>query len=303
MSYHIVSIDAPRCVLSARDGQLICRSEEGERRLPLEDVAAIIVTSFSATFHGHLLVQAAKNGVALILCETFRPASLVLPANRATDTLLTRAVLSLSAKSREQLWAQTIHSKCRNQWTLAKAVAAKDPHLESLRITAQGRHPRKESTCARLYWSIIGRELGEESFIRERKGGGLNHLLNYGYAVLLSSMLQKLFAVGLDPTFGLFHAVRERSTPLAYDLMEPFRVCVERRVIEWARKNRRPWEVTPDYRRWVTSFGHDKVGWRTGVMEVQNVMEGVIRSFRRAVLADDVKFYHPWTSTNSKWAG
>jgi hypothetical protein len=47
MSYHIVSIDSPQCSLSCKDGQLTCKTAEGERKLPLEDVASIIVTSFS----------------------------------------------------------------------------------------------------------------------------------------------------------------------------------------------------------------------------------------------------------------
>jgi hypothetical protein len=92
MSYHIVSIDSPKCSLTCRDGQLICRTEEGEKKLPLEDVASIIITSFSASIHSQLFLGAAKQGVALIICETFRPVSLVLPANRSTDTLLTRAL-------------------------------------------------------------------------------------------------------------------------------------------------------------------------------------------------------------------
>ena len=33
----------------------------------------------------------------------------------------------------------------------------------------------------------------------KREGGGPNPLLNYGYAVLLSTVLQNLFAVGLIP--------------------------------------------------------------------------------------------------------
>ena len=48
----------------------------------------------------------------------------------------------------------------------------------------------------------------------------MNDLRNYRYTVLLSTVLQKLFGVGLDPTFGISHVARERSTPLAYDLME-----------------------------------------------------------------------------------
>ncbi len=77
-------------------------------------------------------------------------------------------------------------------------------------------------------------------------------MLNYGYAVLLSTVLQKLFGVGLDPTFGISHVARERSTPLAYDLMEPFRTCVDWRVIQWVQQhNGHP----PSQRRPVREIG------------------------------------------------
>ncbi|HZV35135.1 MAG TPA: CRISPR-associated endonuclease Cas1, partial [Verrucomicrobiae bacterium] len=68
MSYHIVSIDSPQCSISCKDGQLTCRTAEGERKLPLEDVASIIITSFSANIHSGLFLEAAKHGVALIIC-------------------------------------------------------------------------------------------------------------------------------------------------------------------------------------------------------------------------------------------
>jgi hypothetical protein len=38
-------------------------------------------------------------------------------------------------------------------------------------------------------------------------------------------------------------------------------------------------------------------------LEVRGCIEGVVRGFRRAVLAGDVKFYKPWTPKNLKWAG
>src|SRR6266571_3252102 len=98
MSFHIVNIDSPQCSLTCKDGQLIRRAPgEPDKTLPLEDVASIIITSFSASIHSNLFLEAAKHGVALIICEAFKPVSLVLPANRSTDTLLTRAVLNLSA--------------------------------------------------------------------------------------------------------------------------------------------------------------------------------------------------------------
>ncbi len=304
MSYHIVSIDSPSCALSCRDGQLTCRTEEGERSLPLEDVAAIIITSFSASIHSKLFLEAAKQGVALIICEAFKPVSLVLPANRSTDTLLTRAVLELEPRVREALWRRTVDAKCQNQALLAEHILPGDPALDALRRTAAGRLEAKEATCAKLFWNVFGRGLGDAAFRREHSAEqGINALLNYGYAVLLSTILQKLFAVGLDPTWGLSHAPRERATPLAYDLMEPFRPCVDWRVWQWTRRNpgQCDWQVDKAFRAWVTGFVLERVDHLELTLEVRGVIEGVVRGFRRAAMENAVRPYRPWTPKPGQW--
>ena len=329
MSFHIVSIDSPQCSISCRDGQLVCKTAEGERKLPIEDVASIIITSFSAQIHSHLFLEAAKHGVALIICEAFKPVSLVLPANRSTDTLLTRALLKIDEKTVARFWQATIDAKCRNQFLLATHMRPEDGGLAALRDAAWSRKPHKEAVCAKMFWQIFGRScsgglrpsaeegtggiatdahrapLHPEVFTRERAGGGLNNLLNYGYAVLLSTVLQKLFGVGLDPTFGISHVTRERSTPLAYDLMEPFRPCVDWRIVQWVRQHpaAESWEVTPEFRKWVTAFPLDRVEYLDLTLDVRSCIEGVVRGFRRAVLTGDGKHYKPWTPKNSKWAG
>jgi len=305
VSYHIVSIDAANCSLSCRDGQLTCKTAEGEKKLPLEDVASIIITSFSSSIHSNLFLEAAKHGVALIICESFKPVSLVLPANRSTDTILSRAMLNLTPRAKGHLWQKTIDAKCQNQLALAEHVAPQDESLPSLRETALGKKPYKEAICAKLFWQIFSRTLGDENFTRDRAKGGLNDFLNYGYAVLLSTVLQKLFGVGLDPTFGVAHVARERSTPLAYDLMEPFRPCVDWRVIQWVRQNpdRATWEVSKEYRKWVTGFPLQQVDYLDLTLEIQGCIEGVVRGFRRAVIENQPRYYKPWTPKNSKWAG
>ena len=196
---------------------------------------------------------------------------------------------------------------------------SEDVSLPALRAAAQGKKPHKEAVCAKLFWNITSRVMGEDDFTRDREKPGLNALLNYGYAVLLSTVLQKLFAVGLDPTFGLSHATRERSTPLAYDIMEPFRPCVDWRVFQWAMQWRAGFEpaagegggnngsaplaVTKEFRKWVTAFPLVRVEWGEMTLSVEGVIEGVVRGFRRAVLEGQSRFYRPWTPRNSKWAG
>ena len=312
MSYHIISIDSPQCSLSCRDGQLTCRTAgQPDRSVPLEDVASIIVTSFSAQISSHLLLEAARHGVSLIVCEAFKPASLMLPANRSTDTLLTRAQVALPDKTRRRLWEMTVDAKCRNQISLARNLAPSAPELADMERVCAGKNPAKESTVARFFWRVYGTALAppasaaERGFVRDTKSEGLNSLLNYGYAVLLSTVLQKLFGVGFDPTFGIAHVARERSTPLAYDVMEPFRPCVDWRVAQWVRQDAAHLTagVTPEFRKWVTGFPLERIEHLDYTLDVRSCAEAVIRSFRRAVLQDTPRLYKPWIPKNSKWAG
>lgn len=306
MSYHIVNIDSPRCSISCKQGQLTCVSEDGRRQqAPLEDVAAIVITSFSAQLHSHLLMEAAKHGVALVICERFQPVSLLLPANRSTDTLLTKAALTLDKKKVTTLWRKTIDAKCGNQASLAEHLNPNHAKLETLQKRANSKAPGKESTCARYYWGVYADALTLTDFKRSRDAGGANDLLNFGYAILLSLILQKLFACGLDPTIGISHEVRERSTPLAYDLMEPFRPCVDWRVARWINEEAAPddYRVDGRFRRYVTDFTLERIGYLGIEMDFRNCLESVVRSFRQAVLSGQTRHYKPWTPSNSKWAG
>lgn len=306
MSYHIVNIDAPRADLTCRDGQLVCESNGAVKALPLEDIASIIVTSFSARIHSHLFLEAARHGVALVICERFQPAALLLPACRSADTILTRQHLGLPESSRRRLWEKTIDAKCVNQASLAARILPLGAVTAQLEKAAQARSARKEGGCARLFWEVIAEALRIDGFARGRKLGGLNDLLNYGYAVLLSTVLQKLYGFGLDPTVGISHAIRERSAPLAYDLMEPFRPCVDWRVYQWV-KERSDCEdafcASAKFRRWITEFLLQRVDYFGLELDIRGVIEGVVRSFRQAVLTGSIRYYRPWTWKNSKWGG
>lgn len=305
MSYHIVSIDAPQADLTCRDGQLVCTTDAGVKKLPLEDIAAIVITSFSARIHSHLFLEAAKQGVSLIICERFQPVSLLLPACRASDTLLTRRHHTLPEKTRRRLWEKTIDAKCLNQLAIAERIAPDSSATRDLARAAAARSARKEGGCAKIFWDVFSNSLRVEGFARGRKLGGLNDLLNYGYAVLLSTVLQKLYGFGLDPTIGISHAIRERSAPLAYDIMEPFRPCVDWRIFQWLkdRPDDEVFEVNTAFRRWVTGFTIERVDYLGLELDLAGCIEGVVRSFRQAILSESPRSYRPWMLKNSKWAG
>jgi CRISPR-associated protein Cas1 len=228
----------------------------------------------------------------------------MLPANRSSDTILTRAQFSLPPRHRSQLWQATIDAKCRNQLQAALNLGATDIQVEALRRAAMGAKPFKEANCARLFWTVFARVLQDEEFRRRRCMAGAKALLNYGYAVIMSVVLQRLLAVGIDPTWGIAHVQRERAVALAYDLMEPFRPLVDERVALWI-KQRLPAapQVDAEFKRWITEVCRQKITHRGVSVSVVAAVEAVVRSLRHAFTAGRPGLYRPWISTNTKWAG
>jgi CRISPR-associated protein Cas1 len=305
MSHHIITISTHGCFIGCKNNQIILQAGEEKKSLPLEDTAALIVTSRSATFHSHLMQKASESGVIIIFCRNFRPSGILLPANRHTDTLLSRALAGMDSKLRENLWKATVNAKCANQYTLASGFCGNSNELKTLRRVAFDAKPHKEAMCAKLYWKALGQALGDRAFRRDPTGGGLNSLLNYGYAVLLSALLQRLLAVGLDPCFGISHVLRERSTPLGYDLMEPFRPLIDRKALALLLEmdEECPEDLSQRRRQKLASVLEEKIPYLGTQVTLHRCLELVVRGFRQAILQQKASPYKPWTPKNLKWDG
>jgi CRISPR-associated protein Cas1 len=59
--------------------------------------------------------------------------------------------------------------------------------------------------------------------------------LSDGSVVLESQVRIAIAAVGLDPTLGYLHVCQPGRQALVYDLMEPYRPCVDRAVLDFVR--------------------------------------------------------------------
>lgn len=309
MSYHVIDISTEGVTLSVKDNQLVCKHSDGTKRsLPMEDVGAVLVNVFSATFHNSFLIAAAKHKVAVIVCEKYRPVSLVLPVQRSSDTILTRAQIDAPRRLTDALWMKTVDAKCQNQYELVERIHPKDSVLfADFRVSLGRKDVFKEGNCARCYWNLYSEALGMSGFRRLRDGGGLNSMLNYAYAVLEIRVEQKLLAMGLDPLYGVGHATRERSLPLAYDMMEPFRCAVDEMIYEWISARGQTEDVLVVDKSFKES-AHELMQRRFPYREAKNVrlddiLDAVIRSFKKALLSGKVTEYHPWIRRNSKWGG
>lgn len=216
--------------LATERGFMIVSEKAGEiGRVPLDDVAAVIANAHGLTYSNNLLVNLATRGVPVVLCgANHRPAAVVWPvdghhaqAGRMSDQA------NASAPLKKRLWQQIVQAKILAQGATLAAVGAEAGGFRLLaRKVRTGDPDNVEAEAARRYWRLL---LGSD-FRRDQNGGGINGLLNYGYAVLRAATARAVMAAGLHPSLGLKHSNRGNALVLVDDLMEPFRPAVDREV-------------------------------------------------------------------------
>lgn len=216
--------------LSLADGQLVVAQDDGEVRVPMEDIAWVVLDTPQATLTGHVMSACASAGIALIATdETHTPSGVLLPFHRHFHQgEIAHRQSAMSAPLKKRLWQKIVRAKIENQGAALRATdqgGARTLH-EMARLVGSGDPGNVEARAARYYWTQLWPE-----FRREDDGDRRNKMLNYGYAVVRSGVARSLVASGLLPAFGVNHASVANAFNLADDIVEPFRPFVD--VLAW----------------------------------------------------------------------
>lgn len=264
MSYHILHLLSRNLRVRLELDQLhITDRETGtERTVPLADIAVIIAAAPDVLLTAGALRRMAELNVLLMICnERFEPCALTLPYYRATNTELLRRQVEWTPEWKEKLWRQVIVAKIRNQAAVlahlkrAHAILTDiaercanpppAPPIEngeaspSLAAITSSRRAyflsnipnASESRAARHYWKYLLPRLSETETRREPGSrGGVNGMLDYGYAILRTAVLRSLAAHGFIAAIGIQHAAKAGSFALADDLMEPLRPWMDQEL-------------------------------------------------------------------------
>lgn len=223
----IVDIATDGRHLSALRGFLIVSQDREEvGRIPLDDVAAVIVHAHGVTWSTSLVVALAERGAVMVLCAAnHSPVAVCLPleGNHAQNAHF-RAQWEAARPLSKQLWRRVVVAKIRWQAAILEAHGRDAAAFDLLaRSVGSGDPENVEAQAARRYWPLL---MGKD-FRRDRDAEGANGLLNYGYTILRSLIARAVVAAGLHPSIGIHHANRGNAFALADDLMEPFRPLVD----------------------------------------------------------------------------
>lgn len=224
--------------LSAHRGFLVVSEDRLEvGRVPLDDVAAVIVHAHGITWSTNLVVALSERGAPMVLCgPNHAPVAVCLPLDgHHAQNARMRAQWEAARPLTKQLWRSTVIGKIRWQAAILEAHGRERAALDMLaRKVRSGDPDNIEAQAARRYWPLL---MGAE-FRRDRTAPGINGLLNYGYTVLRALVARSVVAAGLHPSVGIHHANRGNAFALADDLIEPFRPLVDALALRLAAEGR-----------------------------------------------------------------
>jgi CRISPR-associated protein Cas1 len=234
--------------LNTADGQIVVVQDDGEVRMPLEDLAFVVLDSPHATLTSTLLSACMERGVVVIVTDPrHTPNGLLLPFHSHHRQAGVAAMqMSLGEPLKKRCWQRIVVSKIENQATTLEAAgrAGADALRAMTSQVSSGDTDNVEARAARYYWGRLF-----DGFVRDNPTDLRNGLLNYGYAIVRSAVARSLVAFGCLPSIGLHHANAANAFNLADDLVEPFRPFVDALACELAKDRKSSAELTLDDRR------------------------------------------------------
>ena len=228
MSWRVVVISS-RCKLDLSMNYMVVRGD-GNKRVSLNEIAVLILENNAVSMTGCLLSALIEKKIRIILCDSKRnPQAEVVPYYGChNDALKIKMQLQWDSFMKECIWTKIVTKKTENQAILLQ----KEEHVEAelleqyVEQIQPGDVTNREGHAAKVYFNAL---FGLE-FTRT-EDNLINAALNYGYSIILSAFTREIVANGYITQLGVFHDNMFNQFNLASDLMEPFRILVDRQVL------------------------------------------------------------------------
>ena len=225
MSFRTIVI-SKQSKLSYKNRFLVVKQEDDEKYIHLSEIDTIIVDSISTVITNYLLKELSDNKINIIFCdEKHNPFGEISSYySRHNTSKQINKQIAWKQKDKNLLWQKIIKNKILNQATLLKKIKCNKyrmllNYVDEIEI---GDKTNREGHAAKVYFNL----LFGSNFIRHNDDN-VNSALNYGYAILLSTINKEVIANGYLTQLGINHKNEFNQFNLSCDLMEPFRVIID----------------------------------------------------------------------------
>lgn len=217
-----------RAKLESRLNYLIIRSDRGENKIYLSEINTLIIQSTAVSMTAALLNDLTKENVKIIFCdEKHNPFGELLPYYGVYNSSKRYKIqCGWNPVLKGEIWKIIIRKKISFQAEFLRELGFGEQSellYSYLPSVEWNDGTNREGFAAKVYFNCI---LGNH--VSRRDGGFLNGCLNYGYAVILSAFNREIVSAGYLTQLGIWHDNEFNEFNLSSDLMEPFRVAVDR---------------------------------------------------------------------------
>lgn len=225
MSFRTVVI-TKQAKISYKNRFLVVKQDIDEKYIHLSEIDTIIVDSISVSISSYLLKELADNKINIIFCDDkHNPYGELQPFySRHNSSKKILEQVKWTNKEKDLVWQVIVKNKILNQALLLKKIKSKEHNLITsyIKEVTIGDKTNREGHAAKVYFnSLFG-----TSFVRGNNDK-INASLNYGYAILLSTVSKEIVNNGYLTQLGIHHKNEFNPYNLACDLMEPFRIIID----------------------------------------------------------------------------
>ena len=228
MSWRIVVI-SKRAKLDLQLGQMVVRSDEITKVI-LSEISTVIIESTAVSLTTSLIAELAKRKIKVIFCDEKRtPSCELVNYYGSHDTSnKVRKQIAWKQNTKEAVWTEIVSEKIRKQKDLLELLGKEESGLLAsyLKEMAWNDSTNREGHAAKVYFNAL---FGMD-FTRT-EDNPINAALNYGYSIILSAFTREIVSNGYITQLGLFHDNMFNQFNFASDLMEPFRILIDREVV------------------------------------------------------------------------
>lgn len=225
MSFRTVVI-SKQSKITYKNKFLVVKQEEDEKYIHLSEIDTILVDSISVSISSYLLKELSDNKINIIFCdESHNPfGEITSYYNRHNSSKMIMKQIKWTQKEKDLMWKRIVENKIKNQALLLQKNKLKKYELllSYVKEIETGDKTNREGHSAKEYFnSLFGNK-----FVRNNSDS-INAALNYGYAVLLSTINKEICNCGYITQLGIHHKNEFNKFNLSCDLMEPFRVLID----------------------------------------------------------------------------
>lgn len=210
-------------------GFMVVRGEE-TKKIFIDEIAVLLIENPAVSLTGCLLQALTEKKIRVIFCDAKRtPNSELVPYNNCYDSpRKIKAQIAWSADIKGAVWADIVAEKIRKQADFLAELQKESE--EALLRSYLGQivphdETNREGHAAKVYFNAL---FGKD-FTRSEENV-TNAALNYGYSIILSAFNREIVTEGYLTQLGIFHDNMFNHFNLSCDLMEPFRILVDRKV-------------------------------------------------------------------------